>query len=65
MPNRPITATSKLMPDSSQLWSKVRRRSPDTVSMPTAAMAKPIIIATTVFSGGFLLMPMKVQKASR
>ncbi|MNY32042.1 hypothetical protein D3C86_1662320 [compost metagenome] len=33
--------------------------------MPTAAMAKPIIIATTVFSGGFLLMPMKVQNANR
>ncbi len=65
MPNRPITATSKLSPESSQGWSKVRRSSPDTVSMPTAAMAKPMVIATRVFNGGLRLMPMKVQNASR
>lgn len=33
--------------------------------MPTAAMAKPMVIATRVFNGGLRLMPMKVQNASR
>jgi hypothetical protein len=35
------------------------------LSRPTAASAKPIIIAATVLNGGSLLMPMKLQKARK
>ena len=42
MPKRPITATTKLTPLTSSSTPKVRRTLPDTVSMPIAAMAKPM-----------------------
>src|SRR5258707_2755185 len=41
MPNRPITATRKLMPRNSSLEPKVMRNCPDTVSMPTPASSNP------------------------
>src|SRR4051795_4201295 len=41
MPNRPITATRKLMPRKSSLEPKVMRNWPDTVSMPTPASSNP------------------------
>ena len=37
---------------------------PVTVSRPTAASAKPSIIAAMVLAGGSLLMPTKLQKVS-
>ena len=37
---------------------------PVTVSMPTAASAKPSIMATMTLVGGSLLMPTKLQKVS-
>ena len=40
------------------------RSRPVTVSMPTAASAKPSIIDAMVFAGGSLLMPTKLQKVS-
>ncbi len=64
MPNRPITATRKLKPFSSSGWSNVRRNWPVTLSMPTAASAKPSIIETRVFEGGSLLRPTKLAKVS-
>ena len=42
MPNRPMTATTKLTPFTSSSMPMVRRTLPETVSMPMAAMAKPI-----------------------
>jgi hypothetical protein len=65
MPNRPITAMRKSKPLSSSVWPKVSRSWPVTLSNPTAASAKPIIIAATVFNGGSLLMPTKLQKARK
>ena len=65
MPNRPITATRKSKPVSRWVEPKVRRSVPVTVSMPTAASAKPSIIAHTVLNGGSLLVPMNAQKVSR
>ena len=38
---------------------------PVTVSRPTAASAKPSIIAATVLNGDSLPMPTKLQKVSR
>ena len=40
------------------------RNWPVTVSMPTAASAKPSIMAAMVLAGGSLLMPTKLQKVS-
>ena len=48
MPNRPITATRKLMPRSSCSDPKVMRNWPDTVSMPTPASSSPNDIEITV-----------------
>ena len=44
MPNRPITATRKLMPRSNSLEPNVMRNWPDTVSMPTPASSSPSAI---------------------
>jgi hypothetical protein len=41
------------------------RSCPVTVSMPTAARAKPIIIAARILKGGSLPMPMKLQKVRK
>ena len=65
MPNRPITAIRKSKPLSSSVKPKVRRSWPVTLSRPTAASAKPIIIAATVLNGGSLPMPMNEQKARK
>src|SRR6185503_19883714 len=48
MPNRPITATRKLMPRSSSAEPNVMRSGPDTVSMPTPASSSPSYIEITV-----------------
>ena len=65
MPNRPITAIRKSKPLSSSVKPKVRRNCPVMLSRPTAASAKPIIIAAMVLNGGSLPMPMKLQKARK
>ena len=65
MPKRPITATTKLTPLTSSSTPKLRRTLPDTVSMPTAAMAKPMASETSVFIGGAPPMPMKLAKARK
>src|SRR3954467_13914936 len=61
MPNRPITAMRKSKPLSNSVKPNVRRSWPVTESSPTAASAKPIIIAATVLNGGSLLSPTKLQ----
>ena len=65
MPNRPITAIRKSKPLSSSVKPKVSRSCPVTLSRPTAASAKPIIIAAMVLNGGSLPMPTKLQKARK
>ena len=65
MPNRPITAIRKSKPFSSSMCPNVRRSCPVTVSRPTAASAKPIIIAAIVLNGAPLDIPTKAQKVSR
>ena len=65
MPNSPITAIRKSKPLSSSVKPKVRRSWPVTLSSPTAASAKPIIIAAMVLNGGSLPMPMKEQNARK
>ncbi len=65
MPNRPITAIRKSKPRISSVWPKVRRNWPVTVSMPTAASAKPSAIETRILNGEPLPMPTKLQKVSR
>jgi hypothetical protein len=44
---------------------KVRRSVPVTGSVPTAASAKPSIMAASVLNGGSLLMPMNAQNVRR
>jgi hypothetical protein len=65
MPNRPITAIRKSKPRIRSGMPKVRRNWPVTVSMPTAASAKPSIIDVRIFIGEPLPMPTKLQKVSR
>ena len=65
MPNRPITATTKLTPFTSSSTPMVRRTLPETVSMPIAAIAKPMASDTTVFIGGAPPTPMKLEKARK
>ena len=65
MPNRPITAIKKSKPLSNSVMPKVRRMVPVTVSVPTAASAKPSIIATMVLNGLPLAMPMKAAKVRK
>ena len=62
MPNRPITATRKSKPLQQLLKPKVMRSWPVTLSMPTAASAKPSIIDARSLTGGSLPMPTKLQK---
>src|SRR5262249_21736391 len=59
MPNRPITATTKLTPFTSSSIPIVRRTLPETVSMPIAAIAKPAANETTVLIGGAASLPSK------
>ena len=65
MPKSPITAMRKSNPLRSAGISKVRRNCPVTVSMPTAASAKPVIIAAIVLKGVPLDMPTKAENVSR
>src|ERR1700754_4983198 len=65
MPNRPITATRKLMPRSSSVEPKVMRRLPDTVSMPMPASSRPSDIEMTVLCLASRPRPTKEQKVSR
>ena len=65
MPKRPITAMRKSKPRISSGWPKVSRSWPVTVSMPTAARAKPSAMATMILNGEPLPMPTKLQKVSR
>ena len=65
MPNRPITAIRKSKPVSSCSKPKVSRNCPVIWSRPTAASAKPIIMAAMVLNGGSLLMPTKLQNARK
>ena len=65
MPNRPMTATRKSKPRMRSVRPNVRRSCPVTVSMPTAAMAKPSAIESSVLKGEPLPMPTKLQKVSR
>jgi len=65
MPNRPITAIRKSKPVSNSVKPKVNRSCPVIESSPTAASAKPIIIAAMVLNGGSLLRPTKLQKARK
>ena len=57
MPNRPMTAIRKSKPLSRCVNPKVRRNWPVMESRPTAASAKPIIMAAMVLNGGSLLKP--------
>ena len=65
MPNRPITATRKLMPRNSSVEPKVMRSWPDTVSMPTPASSRPSDIEMTVLCLSSRPRPTKEQKVSR
>jgi len=65
MPKRPMTAIRKSKPRISSVWPKVSRNWPVTVSMPTAAKAKPSAMATRILKGEPLPMPTKLQKVSR
>ena len=65
MPKSPITATRKSKPVRRRVEPKVSRSAPVTGSVPTAASAKPSIIAARVLNGGSLLVPMNAQKVSR
>ncbi len=65
MPKRPMTATRKWKPDSSSVNPKVSRSCPVTMSMPTAAIAKPSIMAATILNGLPLPVPTKLQNVRR
>src|ERR1700710_3095696 len=65
MPNRPITATRKLMPRNSSLEPKVMRNCPDTVSMPTPASSKPSDIEMMVLCLASRPSPTKEQNVNR
>jgi len=65
MPNRPITAIRKSKPRISSDQPKVRRSWPVTVSMPTAARAKPSAIEARILKGDPLPMPTKLQNVSK
>src|SRR5688500_3556158 len=64
-PNRPMTAIRKSKPRSSSIVPKVMRSVPVTESRPTAASAKPSIIAASTLNGDSLPMPTKEQKVRR
>src|ERR1700712_4947173 len=65
MPNRPITATRKLMPRNSSLEPKVMRKVPETVSMPTPAISSPNDIEMIVLCLASRPRPTKEQNVSR
>src|SRR5215475_8039243 len=65
MPNRPITATRKLIPRSNSPEPKVMRNWPDTVSKPTPASSSPSDIEMTVLCLASRPRPTKEQKVNR
>ena len=65
IPKRPITAIKKSKPRMSSVDPKVIRNWPVTVSIPTAAKAKPNIMAEITLKGEPLFMPTKLQKVNR
>src|SRR6185369_7736911 len=65
MPNRPITATRKLMPRNRSVEPKVMRSWPDTVSMPMPASSRPSDIEITVLCLASRPRPTKEQKVSK
>ncbi len=65
MPNRPMTATRKLMPRKRSVEPKVMRNWPDTVSMPMPAISRPSDIEMTVLCLASRPRPTKEQKVSR
>src|SRR6266702_6179333 len=65
MPNRPITATRKLMPRNSSAEPKVMRNWPDTVSMPMPASNRPSDIEMTVLCLASRPRPTNEQKVNR
>ena len=65
IPNRPMTATRKLMPRRSSLEPKVMRNWPDTVSMPTPASKRPSDIEITVLCLASRPRPTKEQNVKR
>src|SRR6201999_1905012 len=65
IPNRPITATKKLMPRIKSSEPKVMRSSPETVSMPTPASRRPSAIEITVLYLSSRPRPTKEQKVKR
>ncbi|GJE72888.1 hypothetical protein CHKEEEPN_4449 [Methylorubrum podarium] len=64
-PNRPITTTRKSKPFISSGVPKVRRRSPEMVSRPTAASRKPSARETTILALFSRPMPMNEQKVRK
>ena len=60
-----MTAIRKSKPRNSSVVPKVMRSWPVTVSMPTAASAKPSIIAEITLNGDSLPMPTNEQNVSR
>ena len=64
-PNRPITTTRKSKPFISSVEPKVRRRSPEIVSRPTAARRKPSAREATILALFSRPMPMKEQKVRK
>src|SRR5690242_21853563 len=65
MPNRPITATRKLIPRSNSADPKVMRNCPDTVSMPMPASSSPSDIEMTVLCLASRPSPTNEQKVKR
>ena len=61
----PYTVEREVQVPVCRVVPKVSRSVPVTGSVPTAARAKPVIIAMMVLNGGSLLMPTKAQKVSR
>ncbi len=61
-PNSPMTATRKSKPRISSTVPKVIRSCPVTPSRPTAARAKPSIMAAMVLPGKPLVIPTKLAK---
>src|SRR5450755_4386683 len=65
MPNRPITATRKLIPRSNSAEPNVMRSWPETVSMPTPASRRPSDIEITVLCFSSRPSPTKEQNVNR
>jgi hypothetical protein len=65
IPNRPITATRKLMPRNNSTDPKVMRNCPDTVSMPTPASNSPSDMEMTVLCLASRPRPTNEQKVKR